>query len=341
VEVHEVGPGDDEVFVRCYAVWHLVEHELWPDRAGFSERDFRAFHTHVGTSRRFALLAARKEDGTVLGTGTMEFPLRDNLHSAEVMVMVHPDHRRQHVGSALVERMGALARADGRRVLNSLVDVPVASAPTHPSADFARRVGFVATLSGNSRYLALPLDAGRLDELRATVRGGRNAADYRTFAFRTPWPEAYLEDQCELYRRMSTDEPAGDGDKEEEVWDRARVAENDELVAARGACKLAAVAEHVPSGRLVAVTELLVDPGAPAEAWQLETLVLPAHRGSRLGLAVKLANLDALADAAPSVRRITTGNAAVNDPMIAVNEMMGFSVAGTGHFWQRDLSRSA
>ena len=267
----------------------------------------------------------------------MEFPLRDNLHSAEVMVMVHPDHRRRHVGSALVERMAALGRAQGRRVLNSLVDVPVAAAPTHPSAAFARQVGFLATLSGNSRYLALPLDAGRLDELRATVRGARNAADYRTFAFPTPWPEAYLEDQCELYRRMSTDEPAGDGGKEEEVWDRARVVESDELLAARGVWKLAAVAEHIPSGRLVAVSELLVDPDVPAEAWQLETLVLPAHRGSRLGLAVKLANLDALAGAAPAVRRITTGNAAVNDPMIAVNDMMGFSVAGAGHFWQKNL----
>jgi GNAT superfamily N-acetyltransferase len=337
VEVHEVGPGDDDVFARCFEVWHLVEHELWPDRAGFSERDFRAFHAHAGTSRRFMLLAARDEGGTVLGTGTMEFPLRDNLHSAEVMVMVHPDHRRRHVGSALVERMAAVGRAQGRRVLNSLVDVPVAAAPTHPSAAFARQVGFLATLSGNSRYLALPLDAGRLDELRATVRGARNAADYRTFAFPTPWPEAYLEDQCELYRRMSTDEPAGDGGKEEEVWDRARVVESDELLAARGVWKLAAVAEHIPSGRLVAVSELLVDPDVPAEAWQLETLVLPAHRGSRLGLAVKLANLDALAGAAPAVRRITTGNAAVNDPMIAVNDMMGFSVAGAGHFWQKNL----
>jgi GNAT superfamily N-acetyltransferase len=337
VEVDEVGPGADEVFVRCFEVWHLVEHELWPDRAGFSERDFRAFREHTGTSRRFALLAARDVGGTVLGTGTMEFPLRDNRHSVEVMVMVHPDHRRRGVGSALVERMAALGRAQGRRVLNSLVDVPLAAAPTHPSAAFARKVGFVATMPGNSRYLALPLDAGRLDELRATVRGARNAADYRTFAFRTPWPEAYLEDQCELYRRMSTDEPAGDGGKEEEVWDRARVDENDELVAARGAWKLAAVAEHVPSGRLVAVSELLMDPDAPAEAWQLETLVLRAHRGSRLGLAVKLANLDALAGAAPAVRRVTTGNAAVNDPMIAVNDMMGFSVAGAGYFWQRDL----
>ena len=192
-------------------------------------------------------------------------------------------------------------------------------------------------MAGNSRYLAVPLDADRMDELRATVGSARNAADYRTFAFRAPWPERYLEDQCELSRRMSTDEPAGDGDREEEVWDRTRLGENDALVAARGAWKLAAVAEHVRSGRLVAVSELLLAPDAPAEAWQLETLVLPEHRGNRLGLAVKLANLDALAGEAPAVRRITTGNAAVNDPMIAVNDMLGFVVVGAGNFWQKNL----
>jgi hypothetical protein len=32
-----------------------------------------------------------------------------------------------------------------------------------------------------------------------------------------------------------------------------------------------------------------------------------------------------------------TGNASVNAPMIAVNEMMGFEVASEGKFWQKDL----
>ena len=37
------------------------------------------------------------------------------------------------------------------------------------------------------------------------------------------------------------------------------------------------------------------------------------------------------------MRLIVTGNAAVNAPMIAVNDMMGFEVAGEGHFWQKRL----
>ena len=36
------------------------------------------------------------------------------------------------------------------------------------------------------------------------------------------------------------------------------------------------------------------------------------------------------------MRRIVTGNAAENAPMIAVNDMMGFEIAGAGWFWQKD-----
>ncbi len=79
---------------------------------------------------------------------------------------------------------------------------------------------------------------------------------------------------------------------EAEVWDADRVRENDALHAARGARFLVAVAEHRASGRLVACTELSLAAGSPEQAWQMLTVVHPAHRGHRLGLAVKLANLD-------------------------------------------------
>ena len=97
------------------------------------------------------------------------------------------------------------------------------------------------------------------------------------------------------------------------------------------------MAQHIPSGRLVAFSELELWPDAPAVAWQMATLVHPEHRGHRLGLAVKIANLDFLAGPAPDVRLIVTGNAATNAPMIAVNDLMGFEVSGVGTFWQKHL----
>jgi RimJ/RimL family protein N-acetyltransferase len=50
------------------------------------------------------------------------------------------------------------------------------------------------------------------------------------------------------------------------------------------------------------------------------------HRGHRLGLLVKTAMLDWLADAEPRLERIVTGNAAVNQHMIAINEQLGYEL---------------
>ena len=133
---------------------------------------------------------------------------------------------------------------------------------------------------------------------------------------------------------MSTDEPHGDDDHQEEVWDAERVRDNDALRAVRAPVPRRGGAA-LASGRLVACTELLLAADSPEQAWQMLTVVHPEHRGHRLGLAVKLANLDALGGEAPAVRLIVTGNAAVNGPMIAVNDMMGFRVAGEGWFWQK------
>jgi GNAT superfamily N-acetyltransferase len=341
VEARRIDPFDDGLLTEWCDVLRASDEDLWPGLAGFTLPDIRAFARLDGTYRRFELVAAGEPGGPMLGVGQMELPLRDNLHSAEVTVAVHPAHRRRGAGTAVVACMSRLAVADGRRSLNSIVDVPVALAADHASVHFAPRVGFEAMLPGNTRHLAVPVDEARLDEVRHVVATARDAASYRTLTFVNPWPDEAVEDHCELYRRMSTDEPAGDGDKEEEVWDAHRLRENDELLAARESWKLVAVAQHIPSGRLVAFTELLLARDTPGQAWQMATLVHPEHRGHRLGLAIKIANLEFLAEQAPAVRLIVTGNAAGNDPMIAVNDMLGFEVAGVGRFWQKHLGGGA
>jgi GNAT superfamily N-acetyltransferase len=337
VEVRPVDPSDEDELEEWTAVLRASAKDLWPDVTGFTLSDIRAFAQHRSRSRRFDLLAARHSDSPILGVGMMDLSLRDNLGSAEVIVGVHPARRRRGVGTAIVDAMAERGRADGRVVLNSIVDAPLGRATDDASLWFAPKVGFEVMLSGNIRHLAVPPDGGRLEELRAEVARGRDAAAYRVLTFEAPWPPKYIEDQCALFRCMSTDEPHGDAGHEEEVWDADRVSENDSLRVARGARFLVAVAEHRASGRLVACTELLLADDVPQQAWQMLTVVRPEHRGHRLGLAIKIANAEELVRRAPEVRVIITGNAAVNAPMIAVNEMMGFEIVSEGNFWQKRL----
>ena len=50
------------------------------------------------------------------------------------------------------------------------------------------------------------------------------------------------------------------------------------------------------------------------------------HRGHQLGLLVKTAMLDWLAEAEPGITRIVTGNAAINRHMIAINTELGYEL---------------
>ena len=59
-------------------------------------------------------------------------------------------------------------------------------------------------------------------------------------------------------------------------------------------------------------------------AYQWGTLVRPDHRGHRLGLAVKVANVRLLQETQPQITTVVTFNADVNAPMVAVNERLGF-----------------
>ena len=77
---------------------------------------------------------------------------------------------------------------------------------------------------------------------------------------------------------------------------------------------------------MAAVTAVEADPDNPEWGHQQLTAVIRKHRGHRLGLLVKTAMLDWLAEAEPQLERIVTGNAAVNQHMIAINDQLGYEL---------------
>jgi hypothetical protein len=70
----------------------------------------------------------------------------------------------------------------------------------------------------------------------------------------------------------------------------------------------------------VAFTEASTCVVADGFASQGDAIVAPAHRGCRIGLWIKLANLELLVGTHPEVRAVDTVNADDNRRMIAVNE---------------------
>jgi GNAT superfamily N-acetyltransferase len=339
VPVHLIDSHDEDAFSAWYEVLRVTDRERWPDHPGWDRRTVKAMADQRHGATDFLCLAATDGTGATVGIAMLQVPTRENLHQVAMDVRVLPEHRRRGVATALVEETERWAAVAGRDVLHAEVELPVRPTAVDTSTPFARRLGFEAVMPAHTRQLLLPADPERLRELYQLV--AQAAVGYRTFVFPAPWPEAYVEDCCQLQRRMSTDAPSGDAQHQEEIWDAARVKESDELTRAQGLTRLIAVAEHLASGRLVAFSEIAVPEAHPDEGWQWATLVMREHRGHRLGLAVKLANLAQLVATYPSARRIVTGNAQENAPMIAVNEMMGFEVVATETLWRKVVATPA
>jgi len=77
-------------------------------------------------------------------------------------------------------------------------------------------------------------------------------------------------------------------------------------------------------GRAVGYTTIAVPADDQTYVFQWGTYVRREHRGRRLGLAVKTANLRVVQDDHPERKLVFTCNTETNAPMVDINESMGF-----------------
>jgi hypothetical protein len=96
--------------------------------------------------------------------------------------------------------------------------------------------------------------------------------------------------------------------------------------------------EHVESGHLVGFSELRIPVDLARVVHQEDTIVLREHRGHRLGMVLKLANLLNLQKEHPGHPSVITFNAEENRHMLDVNEAVGFAPIGYEGGWKKNVS---
>jgi GNAT superfamily N-acetyltransferase len=264
------------------------------------------------------------EDDGPVAAFTVRYSDRDNTDLAFLQVYVHPAHRSRGLGrgtaTAAIDRVRTLDRT---RVS---YDIPLRTRERDPSAgvSLAESIGAKSLLTERRRTLRLAsISDDRLTELDAIV--GDSTAGYTLVTWRNHTPEPALEEMAGLIALMSTDPPLGDLDIEAEIWNAERYEEWETSVRARNRDRLIAAARHDSSGQLVGFTDLTI-PNGRSIGYQWATIVRSDHRGHRLGLALKIANLRYLRAARPDVTILNTWNAVENSHMVAVNEALGFEV---------------
>ncbi|MBX9471299.1 GNAT family N-acetyltransferase [Microcella sp.] len=294
------------------------------------------------------LFLARR-DGEVVGRGIAEYRLGEAIDSAWLHVEVLPEARGRGVGRALAEHVENVARVDGKR--RAIVYAPCwkvggerMAAPTgfgDVAADTAETrllvaLGYRLEQVERGSKLPLPLDeqALRLVHDEASEIAG---PDYRVHLWGDRTPPEWREDIAHLLTRMSTDAPSAGLEEPEDPWTVERLLADEEGEADGPRTPFVAAVEHVPTGRLAGFTELVAPDDGTRPVDQEDTIVLTEHRGHRLGLLLKAANLLHLQRVRPGHPAVVTYNAEENRPMLDVNEALGFVPFVYEGAWRKDL----
>lgn len=270
---------------------------------------------------------ARGEDDTVLGYYRVSLPDLENRDEASGGPCVHPAARRRGIGRALLRHEGERAAAHGRTRFRGTT-----AAGTAGDA-FARALGARLEMTEVRRIQYLrEIPQGAIAALRAAAT--RAAAGYSLVSWSGPVPDEYRAPLAGVFNAYN-DAPHGEN-KEPEVWDADRIRERAGTLVRAGLMRAHSVAAVCDAtGEMAAYTEVTIDPETPQWGFQQLTAVTRPHRGHRLGLLTKTAMLGLLAKVEPQLEWVTTGNAASNEYMIAVNEQLRYRVVEPGwHFYE-------
>ncbi|HEX7740166.1 MAG TPA: GNAT family N-acetyltransferase [Marmoricola sp.] len=330
VEVLPVDPADEVLLRRIWEIGAAIDqetpthdHESWPV----------ARHTWTVPVSAFEVrLWCARVEGEPVGYAEVHLPLADNTHLVEVFVGVATRCRRRGVGTALLDAVCAHAGDAGRSVL--MTGFSAASEGIGPGEAFARAHAFELAQFDIEKSVTVADQLTRWRSVLADV--GRASTDYRIVSWVGPTPDEHLPALCALASGFVGEIPLGDLALEDEHWDERRFRERDARNAAAGRHEVTVVA-YGPDDSPAGYSTIVVEEDRPEIASQDATLVVPAHRGHRLGLRLKAINQLAMVERFPQVRAIETGNAHDNDHMNAVNDLLGFRPIGRWLEMQRRL----
>lgn len=308
------------------------------------------------------IILVAKVDGKIVGTIDIALPLVDNIDLAEFTLDVLPEYQRRGVGRHLLEAAEQLARAEGRTMVlvdtnhpaTSLTEIPEdqlipGTGPgfvpvSSREVDFAQRAGYTLQHIEQFSSCVLPLDSKLVGDLQAEAEEA-NAGRYALHHWTDRCPERLLEGVAELENAAGEvvhgddedDEPAGADTGM--VFDAAVLRETEDAAMAQGRRTVVTAVEHVATGKLVGLTTISVLAHRQDVVFQDDTLVLQEHRGNKLGLLIKVANMERLSEQFPDARVIYTWNAPENRYLLTVNKQLGFTTAGVTGLWQKELPR--
>jgi len=314
----------DHELIEMHDVLTAAADHDHPDAPAPSRKDFSARLVNPWPGSRSACWL-RYDGERPVGFACVVLPGGANSAVADLMLAVLPGERRQGTGRDLLREAVRLAYSTGRTTMVS------SATDDGPAAGFAGAIG--AHPARNDVHEVLRVQPpGALDTV--------GSEDYELLRLRGPAPAELLEGIATVHQGLA-DAPVGENTWTHQPYDAARVAAVDAMLEARGLTQLRVLARHRRTGEVVGVTYVIVSRSSPSCSEQGGTTVLAAHRGHRLGLAIKMEMLRWLTVDHPEVHELTTWVAEGNAPIRAVNAQLGYRVIGHWTQWQAPVGTLA
>jgi len=318
VEIRQLDPHDEPLVRRHWEIGHAAESAHRPYDMFWPWESAWATHDQERDDVTSVLIGAF-EDGRMWGAGQVDMPLHDNTHLGFGEFFVHPDRERRGIGRLVAQAGEDVVRQAGRRLL--VVEAYAPPGAESAALGFGRALGYTEAIEEGMKVVDLVATEPTWDDLAS--KAAPHHAGYRLITWHDTVPDEMVAAYCRMNEAFNDEAPLGDLDMETERWDEERVRSREARNAAAGR-HVVATAAVSPDGEVVGMTEIGLNVNAPWRGMQSGTLVMPAHRGHRLGLAMKLANQRAVRAAHPDIEVLFTGNAGVNAPMNAVNDVLGY-----------------
>ncbi|THV30619.1 GNAT family N-acetyltransferase [Glycomyces paridis] len=339
MEIIELDPADGDLVSGAFEVQRAAHAADGPENPAPHAGNFAKGLVNPPPDEDEAYFVA-VEDGTVVGYLYIGLPNRSNLHFGWAYLIVHPEHRRRGVGTALLDHFLAYARARGRTEVTLDTHMTWEDGVERDKAGqlFLEKHGFKLALTVINRRCAVDaLDPETERDLLAKARAAAGD-EYEIISWIGRTPEELVETMARIDSTILAEVPLGDLELEPETIDAEIKNARADRNAAMGVTPIQTVARHRASGEVVANTAVFTyDDDAYTDAFQGITIVDPAHRGHRLGLLLKLVNLALVRENRPGVAHIWTDNADVNAPMIDINVVLGYEIVDAGGEFQIKL----
>lgn len=328
----DIDTSDEPGVREWFGAWRAAQPHRPPDLVPSWEAS-RVPLTTARDDSEVTLFGIR-DQGVLAGTALLNLPIADNPTVAYADVMVHADHRRRGLGTALLAETEHRARTAGRNRLLSEVFVPPGDETGNPDRAFAEARGYTVANREGMKAVDLAEAEPGWAALGAEVEAA--LGDYRVVTWRDACPDEHVASFGQALSRVMSLIPQGDLDLEDREWTVDRVRQAEQHRADIGLVTIESVALS-PDDEVVGLTGLRTSLNDPRVAHIGVTMVLPGHRGHRLGLATKLASHRAMRAAVPGCHLVVTSNSEVNTHMNAINRAMGYRQLETLVEYHRSL----